>query len=112
LTALHPEAVKAGEWSFSPEQFKGTLVEDGAGIAVELGNTLVLSVLGVEGVEVVGGTLLEGVGTLGTRFASTSLSKPAFWPSERSKVQCPNDECTLNVDLLFAGSLGSLAAYA
>lgn len=104
LTDFQPGAVFMGKWRLeTPAHEVGTPVCTGPG--VEVGRTVVLRVVGFEEVGV-GPTLvalLDWMGLSGTRFASTSLSKFSFCPSERSRYQCPNFEWTLKVDRLFAG---------
>lgn len=93
LTAFHPGAVEWVKWKAdTPEHDDGIPLCTGPG--VEVGRTLVLSV--VVGEEAVGigleiGALLEGGGVSGIKFADTSLSKSVFFPSDKSRVQWPNE---------------------
>jgi hypothetical protein len=109
LTAFQPFAVSTGEWkSLTPAHDVG--MPDWIGPGVVVGITLVVRVLdcvgvGV-GVELGRGVLVES----GINAFATNLSKFAFLPWDKSRLQCPKLECTLNVDRLFAGSLGSLLA--
>lgn len=86
FTALQPGAVRTGKWrAGTPEQVVGIPVCMGPGL--EVGKTVVTSVVGCADVVVaLTGTELVG-GATTARFAATSRSKLAFWPRDRSKVQ-------------------------
>lgn len=107
FTAFHPLAVKTGEWNSEiPAQELGIPVCTGrfVGEGVPVMNVLVCELVGELEAEM---RVVAG-GASGTKFAATSLSKSVFFPCVRSSVQWPKDECTLKIEVFFAGWIGAL----